>query len=242
MVTLLMTRAEDASRRFVQRLPGQLRARLRVVTSPLIGVAPVAGTLDPAPARGIIFTSGNGVAVASSLTRRRDIPCFCVGRATTEAARDAGWKAACAGRTADELVADLSARRPAAPLLHLRGKHARGNIATRLTAAGVETHEQVIYDQHLLALNARARAALAGTEPVIVPLFSPRTARHFASLCRARAPLYIAAMSKAVAEPLVSLGPSALDVADIPEAQAMAEAVARLARRAGRVAGPSGGH
>lgn len=237
MVTLLMTRAKDASDRFVDALPPDLHPR--IVRSPLIGIVPVASGLDISGAKGIIFTSGNGVETASALTSRRDLPCFCVGQATTAKACATGWLAECAGRNADELVSALIARPPQAPLVHLRGVHARGGIADRLTAAGIETHAQAIYDQPLLPLSGAAIAALAGSDPVVVPLFSPRAARHFASLAEVSAPLFLAAMSGAVADPLKTLPFRWLQVAERPDIGAMADAVAAAAWQAIRVVGGS---
>ena len=175
------------------------------------------------------------------MTERRDLPAWCVGEATTAAARAQGWDAECAGRDAEDLVQTLIARRPDAPLIHLRGVHARGDIAARLSAAGIETREAVIYDQRLLPLVPQAVQALAGTEPVIVPLFSPRAARHFASLATGRAPVFIAAMSHAVAKSVSPLNFNRLEVSDAPTARAMAQVVTSLVAQARRVVGGSGG-
>lgn len=239
-----MTRARDASERFVANLPAELRIGAaggpRLVISPLIDIVPRAAAVELDGTRGIVFTSANGVRVAAGLTGRRDLPCFCVGEATTALARAQGWPADCAGLDADGLVDTLCRRRPAAPLLHLRGANARGDVAQRLTAAGLETREQVIYDQPLRSLSNEAKEALSGSDPVIVPLFSPRVARHFASMSTGGAPLFLAAMSDAVANPLLSLDFKRLEVADRPDAAGMAEAVARLAGLANRVVGGSG--
>ncbi|MFC6688902.1 uroporphyrinogen-III synthase [Jhaorihella thermophila] len=239
MVTLLMTRAREASDRFLALLPAETRADLRVIHSPLIETVPLDVELSLAGVRGVIFTSANGVSAAARLTERRDLPAWCVGGATTAAARAHRWGAECVGRDADELVRTLIARRPEDPLSHLRGVHARGDIAARLSAAGIETREAVVYDQRLLPLTPQAVQALAGADPVIVPLFSPRAARHFASLATGRAPLYLAAMSHAVAEPVSSLNFNTLKVSKAPTAQTMAQAVTSLVARAGRVVGGS---
>lgn len=240
MTGLLMTRPRAASDRFVAALPAALRARLTVVHSPLLEIVRTTGAIDLADARGIVFTSANGVATAAGLTGRRDLPCFCVGEATTRAARAAGWTAHCAGENAEAMVAALIATPPEPPLMHLRGVHARGDVAARLTAAGTATRELAIYDQQMLSLTDAALALLNGPAPVIVPLFSPRTARQFADLAGGRAPLLIAALSRAVADPLESLDNAVLEVAKCPDSAAMVETVARLAEQAIRVEGGSG--
>lgn len=240
MTGLLLTRPRDASKRFAAALPDGLRARLDIVLAPLIDIRPVATAFDPGPARGLIFTSVNGVAAAAALTADRGLPCYCVGRVTTATARAAGWQAQTAGVDARALVAALIATPPPAPLVHLRGVHASGDIAGDLTRAGIETRAQAIYDQHLLPLSTEAHRLLDGDDPVIVPLFSPRSARQFAGQVRGRAPLLLAAISPAAAEPLESLTAGALLVAPSPDAAAMAELVGELAERANRVEGGTG--
>jgi len=240
MASLLMTRPRVASERFITQLPRDLRDRVTPVISPVIDIVPTAGAIEFDDARGLIFTSANGVIVASDLTGRRDLPCYCVGAATTQAASAAGWHAECAGETADDLVQTLTSSLPDVPLLHLRGAHARGDVARRLSRSGCATHEQVVYDQRLMNLTETAQKLLAGTSPVIVPVFSPRSARQFANQYRGRAPLFIAALSGAVAGPLYSIDYKALEISARPDAQAMTETVRKLVNGAKSLEGAPG--
>ncbi|TDE37156.1 uroporphyrinogen-III synthase [Antarcticimicrobium sediminis] len=243
MLTLLMTRPRAAAERFVARLAPDLRDRLRVIYAPLLDIVVLPDPVSLDGVRGVIFTSANGVAAGvvagvHPALPARTLPAYCVGDATAEAARRAGWTVNDCFETADALVAALGDRCPQGPLLHLRGVHARGDIAERLTAAGIKTRAQALYDQRLVALSDAAHRALRGDDPVIVPLFSPRTARQFADAARGPAPLYLAAISEAAAEPLVNMTHSALIVADRPDGAAMAAAVERLSDQASRVEGP----
>lgn len=232
MLTLLMTRPRAASERFVARLSPGLRRRLRVIHSPLLEIAFRPGHLTLQGMHGVIFTSANGVAAAQAAALRPTLPAYCVGAATAAAARRARWSVEETCDTADALVDALIARRPPAPLLHLRGRHARGAVAERLTAAGIETRAQEVYDQRLVAPSDDACAALNGPDPVIAPLFSPRTARHFADSCAGSAPLLLAAISRAAAEPLENMAYHALIVASRPDGAAMVAAVETLAAQA----------
>jgi uroporphyrinogen-III synthase len=236
-MNLLMTRPQEAAKRFVAQLPPVLRTRLNVVYAPLIGIEPITDKIDFGDARGLILTSANGVSVAAGLSNRRELPCFCVGETTTRTAQNAGWKAEYAGNNAEGLIETLHRIRPAGPLLHLRGKHARGNVAARLGALGLPTSEQVIYDQPLMPLSEGACRILHGPAPVVVPLFSPRTARQFANNVTGSAPLYLTALSDAVAEPLRSLKYNQLLVASTPDSPAMVRLVKQLADDAGWVEG-----
>ncbi len=239
-VYLLMTRPRAASERFVAQLPERLRSRVQVIYSPLLDIRPMEQAVDTTGVRGLIFTSANGVAAAAAQDVRRDLPAYCVGPATTETARQAGWAARMAGQTAEELVAKLLKERPESPLLHLRGEHSRGNIAKRLTDLGVTVLEQPIYQQRLLPLSPQAQAIAIGTAPVIVPLFSPRTARQFADVWRGTAPLFLAAISQASAESLENLAFAHLRVAKRPTPKKMRKTVKKLAKHALRLEGALG--
>jgi hypothetical protein len=83
-----------------------------------------------------------------------------------------------AGACADALVARLGGTaRPA--LVHLRGRHQRGDVAERLGPRATIRAAHVVYDQ--VALPARRGLCRgAGARPLIVPLFSPRSADLFA--------------------------------------------------------------
>lgn len=234
---LLMTRPRAASERFVAQLSPELRDRLTPMYSPLLDIRPTDGAIDLDGMRGLIFTSANGVTVAAHRTGDRSLPAYCVGQATTATAQQAGWAAEMAGESAEELIATLLHWRPDSPLMHLRGEHTRGDVAERLTQSGLRVQEQAIYDQQLLPFTAEAQAALAGNRPVIAPLFSPRTARQFADLWTGPAPLWLVAMSEAVAKPLETLTFQRLKVAKRPEADAMRVAVEKLVRQAMRVEG-----
>ena len=235
MAVLLMTRPQDAAQRFVAALPDRLTAGLQVIYAPLISVMSLSKVINLDGGEAVIFTSANGVLVAAETLSGVGMPAYCLGQRTTLMARNAGWKAEFCGKNADEFVADLLQRRPAGKLLHLRGQHSRGNVAERLNAAGLNCREQVIYDQSLLTLTAEALSALSAPSEVVVPLFSPRTARQFADLCPDGAKIHLIAMSEAVAEPLKLLNYKDLEVCKEPNVQAMAKLVSDIVRRLNRV-------
>lgn len=232
---LLMTRPRDASERFVANLKMSGDAGVRVVYSPLLQIRPTVTRIDPAGAGGLIFSSANGVSIAASAMQGRDLPCFCVGEQTTARATSAGWQAKFCGRNAAELMANLLMTRPEGPLLHIHGRHTRGDIAQTLTSSGLVTREVVIYDQHLLALTDEAQEALGGQHPVIAPLFSPRTARQFAEQSVISAPLWLGALSGEVAKPLENVAFKKLCIAERPDTTSMLKLIEKLAKAAKRV-------
>ena len=232
-----MTRPHAASERFVAQLPNRVRSRVQVIYSPILDIRPLAVQVDTKGMRGLIFTSANGVNAAASLGVTRNLPAFCVGPATTSAALSAGWTARMAGQTAEELMGNLLQIRPQTPLLHIRGEHSRGNIAERLTESGLTVHEQLVYQQKLLPLSSEAEEIAHNDDPVIAPLFSPRSARQFADIWSGSAPLWLAAISEATAEPLYALDYARLKVAKQPTPGKMRKAVKKLVKHAMRVEG-----
>ncbi len=239
-ITLLMTRPRDAAERFVAQLSAETRARVTVLFSPLLSIEMLNVPLMLQGVRGVIFTSANGVAAASRLTKHRGQPAFCVGRATTNAAKEARWAAEFLGETSDELVAAISGRIDNGPLLHICGRHTRGNIAQRLSKSGRPTKTQMVYEQKLTPLNQSARVALTSGSEVIAPLFSPRTARQFAKDCPKTARPNVIALSPLVADALADLALATLTTASRPDAEAMIGVIETLVSRFCRVESDGG--
>lgn len=175
-LTVLLTRPESAARAFGRQVTARLPGA-RLVISPLMEIVRIGAEPMLPPGSDAIFTSTNGVAMAGDGHGRR---AWCVGARTTEAARHAGYDARKAGDTASELIAALVANGPSRPLLHFRGRHQRGDIVQTLRAAGFDAAETVVYDQIARAPDTHFREALA-MRPLLVPLFSPRSAALFAA-------------------------------------------------------------
>lgn len=238
---LLLTRPDRASRGLLKALSDAgIRAKTSII-SPLIEIV-YAGRLPKMQAyRGLIFTSAHGVEAYRRAGGPHRSVCFAVGTATAQAARQAGFHPVTGDGDAERLIAEILALQTEGPLLHLRGRHGRGDVARRLTLGGIETDEIVLYDQVAKDMSTEAQTALSGNQPVVAPLFSPRTAELFAASGPMTCPLYLAAMSDAVADPLRKLDTKALMVSDEPSVPAMRRAVAELLSRAQELESRGGG-
>ncbi|MDC0737778.1 uroporphyrinogen-III synthase [Cognatishimia sp. SS12] len=224
---VLLTRPAERAQQFAT----QLTARGwngPLLCAPLQEVAPTETPASLREGEAAIFSSATAVAMVPPELSRRAAPAYCVGVHTTAAARAAGWQADMYGATADALVARLIAKPPKKALVHLRGRYSRGAICARLTAAGLSVRESVIYAQRALALSAEASAALSGRDPVIVPLFSPRSAALFAKSAPGNAPLWIVSMSEAVQAELDGMPIARHVVAKTPDAASMLDAIFNL--------------
>jgi uroporphyrinogen-III synthase len=227
--TLLLTRPRAQSDRFAAMCRPRL-PQVGIVISPILEIEPIGTPPDLRGYRGLILTSENAL-TALSQPVPADLVAYCVGDRTAEAARQAGLTAHSVGGSAEDLYAALAGAE--GPLLHLHGVHARGELASRLTEAGTPTEEAVVYDQLPRPLSGPAKALLSGTSPVLLPLFSPRSARLLSDAAKnAVAPLFLAAMSEAVAAAWAGPAPALVRSAERPAAPAMLDLLSDLSTAA----------
>ncbi len=98
-----------------------------------------------------------------------------------------------------------------------------------LKRAGLDTISKRLYTQIPSPPTSEAKALLAGSGSVIMPLFSPRSAVLAAEVfADHKARLFIAAVSDRVAERAQSLKPDRLIVAKHPDAPSLIDAIAFL--------------
>lgn len=219
--TILLTRPREAADAFAKKLA---ELEIEILKSPVQKIEQV-GFDAPQKLAGAIFTSRNGVAAVEG----RQAPCWCVGAATAAAAQAKGWQAVSAEGDAETLLRRILADRPEGPLVHYRGAFARGNLAERLSEKGVEAQEVVVYQQVSQPLTPDARAVLNRENPVILPLFSPRSAMQVVQQGPFVAPVIVIAMSDAVAVEAAALTPSRIVVATSPDAASMVAAIRQVA-------------
>ncbi|WP_162798416.1 uroporphyrinogen-III synthase [Sulfitobacter sp. SK012] len=224
--TLLLTRPQASSERFVARLDPLALSKVQVVISPLLEIVPLDTPVSLNGIQAVIFTSANAVGFAPAAN---GMAAYCVGARTYEAARQAGWSAHLAGETAVDLIAHILDLRPKGPLLHLAGHHRRGDIGENLSKSGIQTQTLTLYDQILRGLSSEALSALQGT--TIVPLFSPRTALKFMQESPDMRHVHAVALSGAVADPLASAGLASLEILPSPQGDKMVKAVESLCLR-----------
>lgn len=220
---LIMTRPAPQAAAFAAAVAMRWTGPLRVIQSPLLQIVPVPLAQPLDPITGVILTSGHGVAAAVAAGLPRGLPAYCVGEQTAQAAAKAGFDAIAGPGDAARLVDKIIARRLTGRLAHLRGRHTRGDVASALGAAGITCADVIAYDQIAQPLSADALAALHGDDPVILPLFSPRTAAILAEQAPFSAILHLIVISNAV-QSAAALSVTSLSVAASPDAAAMLDA------------------
>ncbi|GLS86216.1 uroporphyrinogen III methyltransferase [Cypionkella aquatica] len=197
--TILLTRPAQQSQRFAAQIGG-------AVISPLMRPEFSTPHLPREDFSAIVLTSETGAEAAGRISATgAPLPkrAFCVGNRTADAAQKLGFEASSAAGDADDLLAHILRAQPAGQVLLLRGQDSAGDLQNRLVLAGIPTVSLVIYRQIALQLNDEAITILQGAAPVILPVFSPRSARILAAELRriaAVAPIWLAALSAAVAD------------------------------------------
>lgn len=218
---VLVTRAEPGA--------GETAARLEVmgieaVLSPMIALS-LATPLPPLPlegAQGLLFTSANGVRFFTEVSARRDLTAWCVGPATLEAARGAGFSAHSAQGDADDLARLVIEEADPAdgPLVHVANAAAAGTLAARLDAAGFEVRFVPLYrPDPARAFSETAARALSAHGLTGVLFHSAKGADAFAALAGGLDLSRTAAIaiSQRAAAPVSGLGWARLVLADHPD-------------------------
>lgn len=227
--TVILTRPQAQSESFAADIAASWAGELRIIQSPLIEITHL--PFDAGYPDAVIFSSTNGVLAAQSAGLPSGLPAWCVGSKTANIAQDAGFDAIAGPGDADRLVTDIIAAKPSGMLAHIRGKHARGNIAQRLNAAGLHCRDIVAYDQCEVDLSQEAKTTLHADDPVIFPLFSPRTATILNQYGPFTCPVEVVALSDAVKEAVVLKCAIGMTVATEPTAKAMLRAVLAAIKR-----------
>ncbi len=216
---ILLTRPREAAERFAAALESRLGA-VPIILSPVLEIAYLAP--DTIPASGaFVFTSAHGV----EGFRRAGGPAgraYCVGEATAEAARKSRHEVIATAPDIARLMTVLP--REGERLLHVRGRHVTAHLAN----AHDNIDEVIVYDQNVKTLTREAKTALAGEGSVILPLFSPRSARELARQVSGNSTRLAAFISPAVREAFKAVQLREGAVARTPDAEAMLETTAAL--------------
>ena len=213
---LIVTRPAPDGARFANEVGAQLD--VPILISPLQTIVPIEAECH---AQGFVFTSTNGVAQAERLGLASG-PAWCVGDRTMREAEIAGFDAKSAHGNVEDLIAMILMQNPRMELAHIRGREARGDVAHRLSAAGVACADVIAYDQRPVDLSQEAKVAIEGANPAIIPLFSPRAAALLVKQVKIGPNAVLIVMSAAVAKPLSSYR---VEVLNAPSGHTMLEAV-----------------
>lgn len=220
-IPVIVTRAQPGADQTAARL---VSIGLRPLLAPVMSVTPDATVSLPdlTSISGVVFTSANGVRVFADRSENRAQTAWCVGPATAEAARHAGFFIVqeSAGNARD--LAAFIANRTAPtdhPLLHVANAAAKGDLKAALEAARFNVTFCPLYKMmRAAALPEATIKALKSEEPTIVLAHSEKGADAFVDLCGKLPTAHLTgvAISARAAHPLRQIGLKDLHIADAP--------------------------
>lgn len=236
---ILITRPTESAGEFAKQLRASLGQDVPLILSPLIRVKHLAPEIHLSNVQTLIFTSAHAVRAFAALSPERRFTCYVVGSSTGYAARRAGFEPIEGGGTAESLAEKIRKDRPAGTWLYLRGKHIAFDLKGALADLGPGLVESVVYEQCATALTADAKRALSNSSAVVLPLFSPRSAKLFFDGQAWKGDLFVGALSENIATVVPKSGVTTLMVADTPTSGAMLNLTEKLWRVANRLEGNS---
>jgi uroporphyrinogen-III synthase len=229
-IPVLVTRPRAQGEAFARALTDRFGGRVRPVIAPLMAPRFLLPDVPDGPFAAVIFTSAQAVEAAQGLPATLPRLAFCVGRSTAAAALRAGFDARSADGDVGDLVAMILAYPPDGRLLYLRGVDTARDLHKILISSDIPILSLQVYLQEAIPFEGESLDLLRQQGPVILPLFSPRSARlfHAARPADVWADLRIVAISAAVADAAAVVPHQAMVIAARPDAAAMLDAVESL--------------
>lgn len=229
-IPVLITRPQPQADRLAAKVAGI--AGTRAVVAPLMQTRFLPVILPPGPFASLILTSEAGAEAAARLRRAGGLPdrALCVGPRTAQVARAAGLATPLVAPDAAALLAGIAQHPDRAPCLYLRGADVTRDLDQDLRQMGLAAAAVVAYAQQECALSDTARTLLCSPGPIVLPLYSSRSARLFLAACPQDtvADLHPCLLSEAIRDGLPPDLAARAVVAARPEGAAMLSALGRV--------------
>ena len=228
MPNILLTRPQAQARHLADELIAQGVQPNQIIIDPILKIAPIEAHCDISAGTGLIITSANALAYLPAALRGSQLPCYCVGYATSQTARALGLKAYHLADTAKALCEALTTSSHKGPLLHLRGTHTTLDMAKHFRSTSLRVENLVVYEQIALPLQTETHEKLRQSSPVILPIFSARSARLLGKLALDWHRHWAVALSPAIAALCREAGFGQITTAAHPNRQAMMAVITPL--------------
>lgn len=221
---LIVTRPKPLADEFAETLHD---ADVELVVSPMLDLRATGDVGCLPPDLPLIFSSRTALMIADAQAELSGHSAYVVGDRTGAEAARLGVELLGQAETAEELSKKILADQPQ-KLLHLGGDKTAWPLAETLISNGIETEYRVIYHQVALTLSEQAHACFRGERPVLLPLFSPRSAAILlkeVEQIHGSAPLHLIAISAAALAPWDDIGCASKVIAERPNAIEMRQKI-----------------
>ena len=227
-VLLLLTRPLDGNERFCSNIKHLLN-RCEILDNPIQKIEFLPAADEVKKKSILIFTSINGLRSAEkyNLINKK---CFVVGENTKRVATSLGYEVLGFASNQENLLKLIKSNKPSENMVHIRGKHTVGNLCDSLKRSAVSCMDIVGYNQKPLKIKKKTLQKIQSGKPVILPIFSSRTAELLKSNLDLTG-FNIVAISEAVEKILEGIELGELVISEQPDLKSMQEATLAILRR-----------
>ena len=177
----------------------------------------------------LIFTSANGLRAAKkhNLINKK---CFVVGANTKKIAVSFGYEVLGFSKDQENLLKLIKSKKPTESMVHIRGKHTVGNLCDALKRNQFSCLDIIGYNQEPLKIKKQNLQKIHSGRPVILPIFSSRSAELLQSNLDLTG-FNVIAISEAVAKIVTGVELGELVISKKPDLNSMQEATLAILRR-----------
>ena len=177
----------------------------------------------------LIFTSANGLRAAKkhNLINKK---CFVVGANTKKIAVSFGYDVLGFSKDQENLLKLIKSKKPTESMVHIRGKHTVGNLCDALKRSQLKCLDIIGYNQEPLKIKKQNLQKIHSGRPVILPIFSSRSAELLQSNLDLTG-FNVIAISEAVAKIVTGVELGELVISKKPDLNSMQEATLAILRR-----------
>ena len=177
----------------------------------------------------LIFTSANGLRAAKkhNLINKK---CFVVGANTKKIAVSFGYDVLGFSKDQENLLKLIKSKKPTESMVHIRGKHTVGNLCDALKRNQFSCLDIIGYNQEPLKIKKQNLQKIHSGRPVILPIFSSRSAELLQSNLDLTG-FNVIAISEAVAKIVTGVELGGLVISKKPDLNSMQEATLAILRR-----------
>ena len=227
-VILLLTRPLGGNERFCLKIKHLLYS-CEILDNPIqkIDFLPSLGKVNKNSV--LIFTSANGLRAAKkhNLINKK---CFVVGANTKKIAVSFGYDVLGFSKDQENLLKLIKSKKPTESMVHIRGKHTVGNLCDALKRNQFSCLDIIGYNQEPLKIKKQNLQKIHSGRPVILPIFSSRSAELLQSNLDLTG-FNIIAISEAVAKIVTGVELGKLVISKKPDLNSMQEATLAILRR-----------
>ena len=227
-VILLLTRPLGGNERFCLKIKHLLYS-CEILDNPIqkIDFLPSLGKVNKNSV--LIFTSANGLRAAKkqNLLNKK---CFVVGANTKKIAVSFGYDVLGFSKDQENLLKLIKSKKPTESMVHIRGKHTVGNLCDALKRNQFSCLDIIGYNQEPLKIKKQNLQKIHSGRPVILPIFSSRSAELLQSNLDLTG-FNVIAISEAVAKIVTGVELGELVISKKPDLKSMQEATIAILRR-----------